>query len=219
MVIIKWIFLIHIFFFTIVTLQVTLPDVLQYLSISPIVVYIFADYPHVYWNKPDTIAIARQGTKRSKNLTVKPKESLNKKHKIRNNAQSLLKETTRQKKGNVLSNISFTISGKILERLFNVDPWFLKTTLTFSFFFRSHSYSNSRRCLWGDHQCKVSGYWSVYSVLKFIFYDRSPLTPPNQKYEVRNNHRKRRPRWRRIQVLSKMIIMTSMFYHSRRRSC
>lgn len=54
-------------------------------------------------------------------LTVKPKESVTKKQKIRNNAQSLLKETTRQKKRNVLSNISFTISGKISERLFNVD--------------------------------------------------------------------------------------------------
>lgn len=58
-VIIKWILLIHIFFFTIVTLQLTLPDVLQYLSISPIVVHIFASYLHVYWNKPGTIAIAR----------------------------------------------------------------------------------------------------------------------------------------------------------------
>ena len=51
--------LIHIFFFTIVTLQLTLPDVLQYLSISPIVVHIFASYLHVYWNKLGTIAIAR----------------------------------------------------------------------------------------------------------------------------------------------------------------
>ena len=150
--------LIHIFFFTIVTLQLTLPDVLQYLSISPIVVYIFADYLHVYWNKPDTIAIARRGTKRPKNLTVKPKESLNKKHKIRNNAQSLLKETTRQKKGNVLSNISFTISGKISERLFNVDPWSLKTTLTFSFFFDPTRIQTQGDAFEATINVKFSGY-------------------------------------------------------------
>lgn len=130
--------LIHIFFFTIVTLQLTLPDVLQYLNISPIVVHIFqifADYLHVYWNKPEALQLPDKAQSGQRILTVKPKENLNKKHKIRNNAQSLLKETTRQKKGNVLSNISFTIFGKILERLFNVYPWFLKTTLTFSFFF------------------------------------------------------------------------------------
>ena len=147
--------LIHIFFFTVVTLQLTLPDVLQYLNISPIVVHIFADYLHVYWNKLGTIAIA---TKRPKNLTVKPKESLNIKHKIRNNSQSLLKETTRQKKGNVLSNISFTISGKIFKRLFNVDPWFRKTTLTFSFFFDPTRIQTQGDAFEATINVKFSGY-------------------------------------------------------------
>ena len=115
-------------------------------------------------------------------LPVKPKENLNKKHKIRNNAQSLLKETTRQKKGNVLSNISFTIFGKILERLFNVYPWFLKTTLTFSFFFRSQSYSNSRWCLWGDHQCKI--FWLLISLFSIEVYVLRPVTSDPSKSEV-----------------------------------
>lgn len=91
-------------------------------------------------------------------LPVKPKENLNKKHKIRNNAQSLLKETTRQKKGNVLSNISFTIFGKILERLFNVYPWFLKTTLTFSFFFDPNRIQTQGDAFEATINVKFSGY-------------------------------------------------------------
>ena len=185
----------------------------QLLSIFLPITYMYTGINRVPLQLPDK---AKSG---QRILTVKPKESLNKKHKIRNNAQSLLKETTRQKKGNVLSNISFTISGKMFERLFNVDPWFLKTTLTFSFFFDPTRIQTQGDAFEATINVKFSGYWSVYSALKFMFYDRSPLTPPNQRYEVRNNHRKRRPRWRRIQVLSKMIIMTSMFYHSRCRSC
>ena len=126
-VIIKWIFLIHIFFFTIVTQQLTLPDVLQYLNISPIVVHIFqifADYLHVFYMQlPDK---AQSG---QRILTVKPKENLNKKHKIRNNAQSLLKETTRQKKGNVLSNIWGDHQCKIfwlLISLFSIEVYVLR---------------------------------------------------------------------------------------------
>ena len=62
-------------------------------------------------------------------LTVKPKENLNKKHKIRNNAQSLLKETTRQKKGNVLSNIWGDHQCKIfwlLISLFSIEVYVLR---------------------------------------------------------------------------------------------
>lgn len=187
----------------------------QLLSIFLPITYMYTGINRIPLQLPDK---AQSG---HRILTVKPKESVTKKQKIRNNAQSLLKETIRQKKRNVLSNISFTISGKISERLFNVDPWFLKTTRNFFFFFRSHSYSNSRRCLWGDHQWKI--FWLLISLFSievyFLRLHGSPLTPPNQKYEVKNNHGKRRPRWRRIQVLSKMIIMTSMFYHGRCRSC
>lgn len=148
----------------------------QLLSIFLPITYMYTGINRVPLQLPDK---AKSG---QRILTVKPKESLNKKHKIRNNAQSLLKETTRQKKGNVLSNISFTISGKMFERLFNVDPWFLKTTLTFSFFFRSHSYSNSRRCLWGDYQCKI--FWLLISLFSIEVYVLRPVTSDPSKSEV-----------------------------------
>ena len=147
----------------------------QLLSIFLPITYMYTGINRIPLQLPDK---AQSGQR----INCKTKESLNKKYKIRNNAQSLLKETTRQKKGNVLSNISFTISGKILERLFNVDPWFLKTTLTFSFFFRSHSYSNSRRCLWGDHQCKI--FWLLISLFSIEVYVLRPVTSDPSKSEV-----------------------------------
>lgn len=116
----------------------------------------------------------------------------------------MLKETTR----------------KILEGLFSIDPWFLKTTPTnFFLFFLSHSYSNSRRCLWDDHQWRI--FWLLIILLNWslFFTTDSPLTPPNEKYEERHNYRKSRLRWRWIWVLSKMIIITSMFHRSCCRSC
>lgn len=115
-------------------------------------------------------------------LTVKPKESLNKKHKIRNNAQSLLKETTRQKKGNVLSNISFTISGKMFERLFNVDPWFLKTTLTFSFFFDPTRIQTQGDAFEATINVKI--FWLLISLFSIEVYVLRPVTSDPSKSEV-----------------------------------
>ena len=115
-------------------------------------------------------------------LTAKPKESVTKKQKIRNNAQSLLKETTRQKKRNVLSNISFTISGKISERLFNVDPWFLKTTLNLSFFFDPWLVFKLKAMPLGRPSIENFLATDQCIELKFIFYDW--LTSDPSKSEV-----------------------------------
>ena len=69
-------------------------------------------------------------------LTAKPKESVTKKQKIRNNAQSLLKETTRQKKKECFKQYFFYNFWKNLRKIIQCwRPWFVKTTLTLSFFF------------------------------------------------------------------------------------
>lgn len=67
-------------------------------------------------------------------------------------------ENQKTKERECFKQYFFTISGKIFKRLFNVDPWFRKTTLTFSFFFDPTRIQTQGDAFEATINVKFSGY-------------------------------------------------------------